>query len=380
MLYGMVQWYVYGHGDTFDYVKSAKKIHSLLPEHLDDYTYMTFGDVERPIPPEIKEHLGGEKVKYYAHTRNYMMVRINSFLNLFTFGNYYANAVFFAFFSFIGIYHLILFFSKYFPKKTSWFKWIICFFPSILFWGSGLHKDALTLLCLGLLLCSIQKLMSKKWIYLLMFLFSAYLLFSVRNYVFLILCPALFGFLFTNYFPKWKFLKFSLLYAAGFFLFFYSSKIDNRLNFPAEFVETQQHFRDLGGDSTFDMEVLEPTTSSFLSLTPTAFKNTLFKPAFSELKSWLHGIALVDNYLFLSFLIGLLFLGSFKGITSPQKALLFFCLFFGVSFLLTIGILVTNLGALVRYEITANIFLLAAATSIYDEKKVLTFLQRLRIK
>ncbi len=112
---------------------------------------------------------------------------------------------------------------------------------------------------------------------------------------------------------------------------------------------------------------LQPTLKSFLSEIPLAFFHTLFRPFLWEGKNPMFLLPAMENLLFTA----LLLLGIFfrKKIANPE--IFGFCLTFSILLLIVIGISTPVLGALVRYRIIAQPFLLIALLMIIDREKVM---------
>jgi hypothetical protein len=121
-----------------------------------------------------------------------VMIIINSILHLFSFGNYYVNALLFVFFSYIGLVALLKSFQIHFPHKRL-IVVALFFIPGVLFWGSAPLKEAIMLGTVGLILgCSdfgLRKMYSKKSIFLIVSM--AVLLLLVKFYVLILLIPLL---------------------------------------------------------------------------------------------------------------------------------------------------------------------------------------------
>ncbi|MCW3070868.1 MAG: hypothetical protein JWO44_758 [Bacteroidetes bacterium] len=120
------------------------------------------------------------------------MIGINGLLHLFSFGNYYVHAVFFCFFSFIGLTGLLKAFNKHFPGKRS-IVIALFFIPGIWFWGSAPVKESVVIGICGLLVWltdfGLKKSYTKKEFFLTAFLLP--LLAWLKLYVFCALLPVL---------------------------------------------------------------------------------------------------------------------------------------------------------------------------------------------
>ena len=105
------------------------------------------------------DHLCGyiDKMGFWYDNTGYTIVRINAFLRLFSFGFISLHFLFFSFLSFIGGFYLFKFFSDRTDLSEYILIAIIFLIPNILFWTSGLHKEALIMFSLGILLYSFNQ-------------------------------------------------------------------------------------------------------------------------------------------------------------------------------------------------------------------------------
>ena len=88
------------------------------------------------------------KIWFYSQPSSYMIVRIAAFFDIFTYHTYSSTSLFFSVFSFSGSWAFLHALSKlYQPNK--WLALSILFVPSVIFWGSGILKDTITLGALG---------------------------------------------------------------------------------------------------------------------------------------------------------------------------------------------------------------------------------------
>lgn len=122
-----------------------------------------------------------------------LMVYINVGLHLFSFGNFYVHALFFCFFSFVGLVALMKIFLVHFPQKQMAIILALFFVPSVLFWGSSALKDSVALGVTGLLIYMTNFGLNKKYSPLQLILIAAMLLFLfyLRLYVLFAILPVL---------------------------------------------------------------------------------------------------------------------------------------------------------------------------------------------
>lgn len=135
---GFVLWaiykFYYASGDSDTYFSDSKiLVQSILGNHPARFSQAwngNFGDV------------------LFGNAR--FVIIVNAILQLFSFGNFFVHLIFFNFFSFIGLTALYKAFVNHFPKKKLALLLGIYFIPSVLFWSSGVLKEALLMGFLGL--------------------------------------------------------------------------------------------------------------------------------------------------------------------------------------------------------------------------------------
>ncbi|MBK7184197.1 MAG: hypothetical protein IPH89_15520 [Bacteroidetes bacterium] len=87
-------------------------------------------------------------------------------------------------------YEVVSFFCQYSPEIENKLPWAVLYFPSPLFWGSGVSKDTFTYFGTVLFVYSAHEFFIKKKEKVFFFLFiSAWLIVSIKPYIFLILFP-----------------------------------------------------------------------------------------------------------------------------------------------------------------------------------------------
>ena len=85
---------------------------------------------------------------FYNNSR--IIISINFFIQFLSFNNPFVHILFFCFFSFAGLTAMYNAFYKYFPEKKNILVLGIYIVPSVLFWTSGIYKEAIAMLCVGL--------------------------------------------------------------------------------------------------------------------------------------------------------------------------------------------------------------------------------------
>ncbi|MEZ5009161.1 MAG: hypothetical protein R2753_13505 [Chitinophagales bacterium] len=311
------------------------------------------------IPPHLLPYI--DTMGFWFDQGNYMMVRLNAIFQLFSFGYFSVHVVFISFLSLIGIYNIYRFFEPSFNGDKILLITFLFFTPSIVFWYSGLHKEAVVIIALGFILNSYQHLIQNDFRlrYLFAIVFGSLLLILVRFYVFAIFLPGLIA-LFLSY----KFSKTPKLYIfSSIYILFAFVAVIFHYYFPAsspfaEMMTRQQYFFDTPGNSSYVIPVLDGTVLNTFKKMPLAFFNSLIHPFPRDCSnsSFLCFMAMAESYI----IVGIIIYGLFKvkWRRFMDSAIINYCLFSSVTLLILMGLIVNNAGALVRYKSVVLPFLL----------------------
>lgn len=371
--------YLYGYlafknnwGDTFAYFESSKIFAKLLPNHPLKFLRLIFGNTFQQLPLDYQQILGLKDIRFYGY-RNDMLLKMNAFLQIFSFGFYSIHCIFFAFLSLFGLFHIYEFFSKPIHQtKLNLLKIFLFFTPSLLYWGSGVHKDALVFFSLGLLFFTINKVLKHKLWWVLPFFISCAFAYLTRNYTYYLFGIAISAFTISGVLKKPVFV-YSIVYILTLLLFLFGERIHSDFDFLETFTRTQEHFQSLDGGSQFNTEVLEPNSFSFAETIPKAFFRTLFIPNLNDTHNLVSTLAVVENFalIFIGFL--LLFNSSLKKIEKQTWNYILFCFFFAITYYTLIGLVVNFSGALVRYKATGLLFMGISLILITDNLKIFKY-------
>lgn len=279
-----------------------------------------------------------------------VILKLFGVFNLLSFGHYYINVIFYSFLTLFGPIAMYRVFTDYFKGKQVLVLIAVFFIPSFLYWTSGLHKEGLIFNSIAFIIYVFYFGWKKRRVTLkqaAVVAFSLLLLLALRNYIVLVMLPALLAWAVAEKI-RWKpALIYSLIYLAFGIFFFTAPYINNNLDFPQAVVEKQKQFLELIGNSEVPVQKLQPTPASFLRNAPQAISLSVLRPYFSDIKQLLSLAAAVEiNGLLLLFLVYVVW--NRKSLRQNPFAL--FCLFFSFSVLLFIGYTVNFLGAIVRYR------------------------------
>lgn len=344
--------------DIYKYFDDARVMYRALHHRPTDYFRMLFGI---GIDNEYFEQQYLFKMDhwyrpYYGKSYNdsHLVIRFNALLWPISRGIIHVHTIVMCFLSFIGLTALYKGVAHAFKgrEKPLWLG--IMLIPSVLFWGSGVLKEGLLLLGMGLMIYSFFSLTVKPrhpvlWVLLLL---SAAIVGATKMYILLALIPGMTTYIWVKNNPSllgWKY--------AVMLLFFLAIGLQMGHLFPGSpmlqtLAAKQKEFICLadwmGSGSQIDIPLLSNHPSSLFMAAPTGFMNTLCRPWLWESNSMLMLLSAIENTLVLVLLAwGLLGLKKQK-INSPN--LLGFLISFVLISYILIGITTPVLGALVRYR------------------------------
>jgi len=232
---------------------------------------------------------------------------------------------------------------------------LIFFTPPLLFWTGGIYKEGMVYLGLSCCLLGTYRVAKSNFSikYFLLIVIGLSLILLFRNYLIILLLPALSLLFYTVKFPKNALLKYTLAYAFGLILLISLTPF-SPVNFYEILAHRQWAFLAESGGSDFGAAQLEPTFASIATAVPSGLVNTLFRPFLWDANGALQIISAIGILLVWVFvLVALIYrrkIWSWHPIT-------LFLLFYALSNLMLIGILVSNSGTMMRYRVIAIHFL-----------------------
>ncbi len=288
---------------------------------------------------------------YWNDLRNNIILKLLAICNVFSQGNYYINSLFFNFFGFFGAVSLFRVFSDIYKNK----KWAVlagCFLlPSTLYFSSGVHKDLviftiLGLFCYALYFSVVQQPSFKRSI---LALLSFTFISLIRNYVAIALLPACFAFMLSQRKKLNPYLVFFTTYVLIFIgLWLFEIWMPS---FQPLKVITQKQTDFLAlpvAASQVNVDILEPNLGSFAANIPGAFCKGCLMPYLWDTKS--------THFVFLAFellvyeLLFLLFIFKRGKKLKTVHPFILMSIFFAVTIILVTGLIIPNLGSIVRYK------------------------------
>jgi hypothetical protein len=335
--------------DTWSYHLNSIQEYHLLSSDPHEYFTNLFRD---PYDGGVTKFFGTTD-SYWNDLKGNLFIKILSVFNIFSLGHYYVNVIFYAFITLFGAIAIYQVMMDVFPGRKLAILAATFLVPSFLYWTSGIHKEGLIFTGISLIVYCLyfgtkeRKLGFKR---VLCLAAGLLLILALRNFLVVILVPAIIAWLIAVRWPKYGLAIFASLYLLFCVLFFTARYIHPRLDFPQAVVTKQQKFKQLMiGGSTIPMKDLEPTVISFIKNTPQAINLSTIRPYPSDVRHILSLAAAIEiNILLLLFILFLFFRRNGNG--NNTKNFMYFCVFFSITLLLAIGFSVNNLGAIVRYR------------------------------
>lgn len=362
--------------DTFKYFDDSQYMYDAFWTNPGDYFKMLFG-IHCNTEYFNTEYFNNMSnwVRSYDNglfNDNRLMIRVNAFLRIFSFGNYHVHSIILAFLAFMGSFSLSKLFFEVSRSKV--LTYIAVFLvPSLVFWSSGILKEAVLLAALGFFAYHFYQLFdsNRTWKnYVMLFLMSCVLI-VLKLYVFMAFFPAIIIWLVVSKWRRslWVYLLMYILFIAIATLI---GEINPRYDFVNLIVDKQKQFIRLADfypvNSRFDLEVLTYEFWSLLLSSPEAIFNVFTKPWPNELNSILYIPSFIENAVIL-----LLLFTTFvyrKALNVKEWDFVIFCLSFCIILYTVIGLTTPITGAIVRYKIPAIPFLMMAVFMLMDFDKI----------
>ena len=361
LLVGWLYQYYLNGGDTFVYQKQADILTAYARQEPRNYLhFMLTGE----YPSEYLYVI----MKYRGYSNSFFMVLWLHFLNFITHNSYYFNSLYFSLFSFFGCWQLTKTIAQIFPVTRMAAILAFLFFPSVVFWSSGVLKESILVGSSALLLAGVLQLMylpHQKWVAFLKIVVAAYFCFKIRFYFAVAYFPLLASFAILQrigqkkHFPESKKL---ILYAATLLV------LGGLASFLHEAITPEYFFRemiktyDLSRATTtrqavIDLPHLQPTYQSLVYYAPKAISSVIFRPFIGEINTPLYVLAGLENLLV--FVMAVVALLSFwKNKPQVPATLVLSLLIYAVVVAALIGYSTANLGSVSRYKVAFMPFLL----------------------
>lgn len=283
-----------------------------------------------------------------------LMIKVNAFFRLFSFGSFHVHSIFFNFLSFIGLIAIYRAFSSLIKLRKESLILVVFCLPSVLFWSSSVLKESLLLLFMGLFCYHFKNSNPINLKSLLIITCCFFLLSLLKFYLFIVLLTTFIGFLIYRDYYK-SFLAYFIV------VFVFSIVVFN--SFLIDILVLKQHdFLNLvantNAGSFYQIPRLEPNFISVVKAIPTGVLNCFIQPFPSRSMSLMAFPAILENLIIIT---GVLFaipqIIKKENWKNSHRNQIYFMLFFTFILFAIIGITTPIAGALVRYKLAALPFL-----------------------
>ncbi len=368
---GILIWYLYAHhldidrkdADIFKYFDDAQVMYSSYEKAPSLYLDLFTGREDPVLEPYFEDMYNWNRsFSLIQINDNRSMIRVQSLIYFLSRGNIHVHTVIFSFLSFIGLVFLFKGMRRL-KELPPWLFVVACILPpSLLLWGSGLLKETLVILPLGLSIYGATGIYKGKKSWPIMFL-GLLLFLGIKPYVLVAVLPVLIYLLIrrSTAWNPWVSLGSSFgISVLGLGVSSFIPKMDVIGVLALKRKDFVQVAEDSGAGSTIDI----PAFSSFLEFlmyAPGAAVRTLFRPWLWEMSSTLEALAAAENSIYILLLLLALWFRR-KGLDDMFMISLIFVLSLSV----LVGSVTPVLGAIVRYKSPALPFLIFGVFALID--------------
>lgn len=367
----LIYTYYYKGGDTHSYFAASSCLSKLTWIYPWQTLQMLFG-IATPELRSYFDYTTGVPFEYiFIDSRQWSVCRLAYPFVLISGNRFILATVLMDVFAYIGIWQFYLMLGKKYPNILGRLALAAILIPSVVFWGSGILKDTFTFSATLWLIAAfnkafIEKKDSRNQLFII--IMNAYVIISIKPYIFAALFPALILWLGIGpiYRMKNRILKaFSgpliilLIAFSGLLLFTVISPalgkygdLDSTLK-KAEVTKKELTQAEYYSENYYDIGEFEATIPSVLSRFPLAIWYGMFGPFLWDARSPVLLISALESTVFLLLAIWIVLRTKIKSFAKILKEddYLIFALCFSILFLFFVGLSSGNYGALVRYRI-----------------------------
>jgi hypothetical protein len=348
---GLLYTYYFPVADTFVYFNDASRVAELARKDLPSYLELLF--LDRNV-----ETLS----LTFQEPRALFLTKLTSIFNILTEDNYWISGLYFSFTSFLAAWCLVKTIARYIPSVTLAAVIAFLFFPSVVFWTSGMLKESLAMAALFFLVAVFLKIWFDRalggWEYALGIL-SLVVFWNLKYYYVAVFVPVAFTSLFYRFLVENRVrahLVVRALIWCGIIVLPLLVISFLHPNFNADRIlgvivtnnAAYNQFSDPGDYVRFND--VRATPLSILINAPWAIFSGLFRPMFWEAQTIVQFVAGLENTFLLVLFIGALFRVK-RILASPHRLLIASLLVFVVLLCVFITISAPNFGTLSRYRV-----------------------------
>jgi len=389
----LVYMFYYEGGDTITYFHDGMIMRGIFLEDPSLYFDFLFnGMFEDGIEKTYKQYfrirqLGLNYFVFKGDGRAMFVVRVAGLLLIMAGGSIFAAGFVVSLFCYIALWKVYKLFVLYYPIFKKQLSYTVLYIPSVVFWGSGILKDPITLGALCLLVFYFHAVMKKENLIgaIIWCIVSSFLIISIKPYIFNAFLIGMGCWVLSNYLVKIKsvvlralIFPILLVLAGGLVVLSLNTFSDNTGQYSVDKVMDEAAVvqndlkQDYYGGHRFDIGSFEPTVAGITGKAPVAIAATLFRPFVWEADNPFILMSALESLIVLVFTLMALFrikILNLQGILL-KNPLLFFSFVFSLFFAFSVGLTTANFGALVRYKIPLMPFYLSMVYILSNYKKI----------
>ena len=389
----LIYYYYYEGGDSTDYFASSVNMYKLLLESPLSWLHIEFGSISDANYSLFTATSGAPWRGLFFDYQSVTLLRIINPLLVPGFSSYVLTTIVLLWIAYSGIWKLYIVFTDYYPTMKGRLAIAILFFPSVIFWGSGIMKDTITLSFSGWVVYCIYMVFivrRSQFRYTVILLFTMFCVLLIKPYIIVALLPGTFVWVFFEKIAKIKNVLVKILIVpfivitcgGGAYLFFsslggYMGKFALNNISTTLTVTSSDLKQDYYNGHAFDIGDVNNTPTGYFSKAPAAITAGLYRPFIWEAGNIVMILSGIENLLLLGLsIVMLLRIGPVKLIRRLFKEpLLFFAFSYSIFFAFAVGLSTSNFGALVRFKIAylpffvSTLFILATKNQEVEEEE-----------
>ncbi len=360
MVLGWIYFFYYqGQGDTLSYWHDGKLIaEKILREPSGAMNFFWNESPDSLYIPELINDM----------PRSFFFSKISGVLALLSSGNYWIMATMLSVISFLAAWYLFLKTIEFFPSSRLAAAVAFLFFPTVVFWSSGLIKESLglasLLLMTGVLFTVMHGGKTKVWEWMVVLL-SIWMGWNLKYYWMGIFLPIALALGVVSVVRRYnpQIARFDILVGLGVLsvLLLFVTNIHPNF-YPSRFLEVicenNQEFMALSDvEDVVRYTDFKPTLYSLLTNSPQALAAGFFRPFVWESHNVLSALAGVENLVVLVLVLTAL-PGLRNVLTSPNRLEIMATIGYCIVLAIFLALSTPNLGTLSRYKIGFTPFLI----------------------
>lgn len=348
----LYQWHYTG-GDTLSYFQDAQILANLAYQSPAAYWEALTGSA--PV-----------NLQYADQPRALAIVKLISIPAIISYNNYWISSIYFSLISFIGMWKLCSLLAALQPNFKYAAVIAFLFYPSVVFWSSGLLKEPLVMACLAIcLVIYLRYIVENRSVPLkniLLSLLLMYIIWQLKFYYAAVFVPLLVvcvGVTFLKNLSPWfrnsLIMQLLVTILLPLVIYFPLSLLNPILNFQnlfAEIIRNHDWYLINGvlpQEGYIHFSTLKPEITSFIGNAPLALFSGLFRPLAFDATNLLQFIAGVENTTLL-----ILFIAALPTVNRIRNSRFAYLFFITVLYIVILAIFLAfaapNFGTLMRYK------------------------------